>query len=265
MRERDDRAYEHVAIRGDGSRFPVEVRGKHSTIQGVPVRVTAIRDITQRKKDESERERLIAELTARNAEMERFTYTVSHDLKSPLITIYGFLGALKHDIEAGDSERFKNDMQRIASAASKMMRLLNDLLELSRVGRVAFVAERFELARWSRKPSSSIGSASRPRSARRRRRLASGGPGESRAAARGVPEPDRERTQVHGRFSRIRSWGSASGATRRGASATCATTASGSSLCTPSEFSVSSRTRSEVGRNGARACAGAKDPRVSRW
>ncbi|HVW26987.1 MAG TPA: PAS domain S-box protein [Polyangiaceae bacterium] len=145
MRERDDRAYEHVALRGDGSRFPVEVRGRHAVIQGTPVRVTAIRDMTQRKKDESVRERLITELSARNAEMEQFTYTVSHDLKSPLVTINGFLGALERDIELGDGERIKSDMQRIASAASKMMRLLNDLLELSRVGRVTLGTERVDL------------------------------------------------------------------------------------------------------------------------
>lgn len=145
MRERDDRAYEHIAMRADGSRFPVEARGRHSTIQGVPVRVTAIRDVTQRKKAEGERERLIAELSARNAEMEQFTYTVSHDLKSPLVTINGFLGALERDIETGERQRIESDMQRIASAASKMMRLLNDLLELSRVGRVALAAERVEL------------------------------------------------------------------------------------------------------------------------
>ena len=34
--------------------------------------------------------------------MERFTYTISHDLKSPLFTVKGFLGYLKEDVEAGD-------------------------------------------------------------------------------------------------------------------------------------------------------------------
>ncbi|HEX4340497.1 MAG TPA: PAS domain S-box protein [Polyangiaceae bacterium] len=145
MSDRADEVYEHLSMRADGTRFPVEVRGKHSTIQGVPVRVTAIRDITQRKKDEAERERLITELRARNAEMEQFAYTVSHDLKSPLVTINGFLGVLERDIAEGDGERVKSDIQRIASAASKMMRLLNDVLELSRVGRVANANERVAL------------------------------------------------------------------------------------------------------------------------
>ncbi len=78
---------------------------------------------------------IITELEARNAEMERFTYTVSHDLKSPLVTIRGFLGLLKQDIEAGDRQRANEDMDRIRHASQHMADLLQDLLELSRVGR----------------------------------------------------------------------------------------------------------------------------------
>ena len=75
------------------------------------------------------------ELEAKNAELERFTYTVSHDLKSPLVTIKGFLGLLEKDAVAGDFDRMRVDIQRIKSAAETMNRLLDELLELSRVGR----------------------------------------------------------------------------------------------------------------------------------
>lgn len=92
-------------------------------------------DITERKRAEQEREGLISELTAKNAELERFTYTVSHDLKSPLVTIKGFLGYLEQDVASTNVERTRNDVKRIANAVDKMTELLDDLLDLSRIGR----------------------------------------------------------------------------------------------------------------------------------
>ncbi len=82
------------------------------------------------------RKDLISELESKNAELERFTYTVSHDLKSPLFTIRGFLGYLEQDALSGNHERLKSDMQRITAATDKMQQLLNELLELSRIGRI---------------------------------------------------------------------------------------------------------------------------------
>jgi PAS domain S-box-containing protein len=95
-----------------------------------------VRDISLQKWIEVEREKLIADLESKNAELERFTYTVSHDLKSPLITIRGFLGFLREDSQSGNMVRLDADIKRISDATEKMQRLLNDLLELSRVGRL---------------------------------------------------------------------------------------------------------------------------------
>jgi len=85
---------------------------------------------------EEERKSLIAKLEAINAEIERFTYTAFHDLRAPLVTIKGFLGALERDLEADRREEVTKDLRRIAGAADKMDELLRDLLELFRVGRV---------------------------------------------------------------------------------------------------------------------------------
>ncbi len=105
-------------------------KGKTLYYEGV------IEDITARKQAEADREELIKELESKNAELEQFAYTVSHDLKSPIITIKGFLGYLREDSMFGNTARLESDIQRISDAAEKMHRLLNDLLELSRIGRM---------------------------------------------------------------------------------------------------------------------------------
>jgi signal transduction histidine kinase/streptogramin lyase len=75
------------------------------------------------------------QLAASNSELERFAYTVSHDLKSPLVTIRGFLGFLEPSAQRGDFERLRADISRIERASDRMTTLLDELLRLSRVGR----------------------------------------------------------------------------------------------------------------------------------
>jgi PAS domain S-box-containing protein len=91
--------------------------------------IGTVRDVTDRREAEEA-------LRRRTREMEQFTYTVSHDLKSPLVTITGFLGMLEAHLEAGRPERVKQAVERIRKAAGRMSHLIDDLLELSRVGRV---------------------------------------------------------------------------------------------------------------------------------
>jgi signal transduction histidine kinase len=103
-------------------------------------------DMQRKLRQQAEKERLyLKELEDKNAELERFTYTVSHDLRSPLITIQGFSGALKQSIAQGNSERIEKDIQRIHAAADKMQLLLDDLLELSRIGRLVNPPEEVSL------------------------------------------------------------------------------------------------------------------------
>ena len=85
----------------------------------------------------AEREALLRELEAKNAELERFSYTVSHDLKSPLITVQSFIGFLEQDAASGNLERLRADVARIRGAGEKMLSMLDELLELSRIGRIA--------------------------------------------------------------------------------------------------------------------------------
>lgn len=104
----------------------------------------------ERKQITAEQEELIAELESQNAELERFTYTVSHDLKTPLVTITGFLGHLRRNLDSGNAIKLEHDMARINGAANKMAQSLDDLLELSRIGRVVDSHETISLGTLAR-------------------------------------------------------------------------------------------------------------------
>jgi len=138
----------HQIVLSDGSERWVDSWGLLSRDRnGKPARVAGVvMDITDRKLAEQEREHLIRELEARNTELQQFTYTVSHDLKAPLITINGFLGYLEKDVLAGNTERMKADISRITEATDKMHRLLTELLELSRIGRIMNPSEMIPFA-----------------------------------------------------------------------------------------------------------------------
>jgi PAS domain S-box-containing protein len=132
---------EWTYIRCDGHRLPVwlsvaALRDAKGQLRGY---VGIAEDLTQRKAQEQE-------LRRKNEEMERFIYTVSHDLKSPLVTIKGFAGELLRALQEKRYEHLAEDLQRVIAATDKMSELLNDLLELSRVGRVMYPPSEVALA-----------------------------------------------------------------------------------------------------------------------
>ncbi len=102
-------------------------------------------EVERRQRAERQLRDLFTELENKNTELERFTYTASHDLKSPLITIKGFLGALEEDIATGNTKLIQADMARISASADPMSNLLDELLELSRIGRVVGPPEEIAL------------------------------------------------------------------------------------------------------------------------
>jgi len=97
-----------------------------------------------------------SELENQNAELERFAYTVSHDLKAPLVTIKGFLGLMRQDISARDQEASIRDADQIDKAADKMGQLLDELLELSRVGRQMNAPELINLTQLATEAASQV-------------------------------------------------------------------------------------------------------------
>ena len=144
---RDNFEFLHRVVWADGSIHWIQVQGRSTKREGSGRRVNGtVVDVTDRRLAEAERDRLIRELEQKNAELERFTYTVSHDLKSPLITVRGFLGSIESDVKDGRYDRLGGDVERILSATARMQKLLDELLNLSRIGRIVNPPERVPFA-----------------------------------------------------------------------------------------------------------------------
>lgn len=132
-------------VRKDGSRFWASVvvtalfdeEGKLSGFSKVT------RDVTERKRlmdqvhqHAQELEVQVREREATNAELESFSYSVSHDLRAPLRAIDGFATALREDYGDTLDDTAKDYLDRISAAAVRMNRLVQDLLNYSRLSRI---------------------------------------------------------------------------------------------------------------------------------
>jgi PAS domain S-box-containing protein len=128
---------EAVRVRKDGSTFwgnivLTAVRDRTNTLAGF-VKVT--RDLTERR---GAQERAAADdqaLKAVNAELEAFTYSVSHDLRAPIRQIEGFSKILGEHLGQHIDPQVAYYLQRIQEGSQHMGRLVNDLLDLSQIGR----------------------------------------------------------------------------------------------------------------------------------
>jgi len=89
---------------------------------------------------------LVRELEHKNRELEAFSYSVSHDLRAPLRAIAGFSQLLLDDYVDRLDERGRGYLERICSTAQRMDEIIEDLLKLSRLGRMELRRERMDLS-----------------------------------------------------------------------------------------------------------------------
>ncbi len=129
--------------RSDGTEFPVEISLSPLQTEAGTLVTAAIRDVTERRQAEHDIEELnvilerrATELEVANRELESFSYSVSHDLRAPLRTIDGFSQALLEDYRDKLPPDAQHFLERVRVAAQRMAKLIDDLLELSRISRV---------------------------------------------------------------------------------------------------------------------------------
>jgi len=148
LKEKGELETEVEVLRKNGERFFAllslsikhDLNGNPSGLIGYTI------DITDRKKSEYKILRQQKALEAANKELEAFSYSVSHDLRSPLRAIDGFSAALLEDYYDLLDDNGKHYFQRIRRSAQRMADLIDDLLQLSRVGRLQIKKEPVNLS-----------------------------------------------------------------------------------------------------------------------
>jgi PAS domain S-box-containing protein len=122
-------------------------------IGGEPCSIAVVIDITESKAAEEKLKQTLAELesssaqlAATNKELESFSYSVSHDLRSPLRSIDGFSQALLEDYENKLDKTGKDYLQRLRGASQKMGELIDGILNLSRLTRSEMHKEKVNLS-----------------------------------------------------------------------------------------------------------------------
>jgi PAS domain S-box-containing protein len=122
-------------LRRDGTEVPIELSiGSWNGPDGLAFS-GVLRDITERKRAEAALATANRELERANAELETLVYSASHDLKSPMVSLLGYLEYLRLDYGEVLGAEGNHYLDRMADSTLYMQQLIHDLIDLSRVGR----------------------------------------------------------------------------------------------------------------------------------
>jgi PAS domain S-box-containing protein len=131
--------HEGWRLRKDGTKFwgNIIITALHDENNNVIGFSKITRDLTDKKKSEDEMIRSMQLLEQKNNELEQFAYVASHDIKEPLRKIVAFGDLLQHNYSESLEERAKEYIIRMQKASQRMMDLIENLLEFSRIDRIA--------------------------------------------------------------------------------------------------------------------------------
>lgn len=133
------------ALRRDGTEFLAELSITVTHIDGAPAFTGVVRDITEFKKAEHEREQLIKALAKSNEELDQFAYVASHDLKAPLRGIANLSQWMEEDLGGSLAGEGKAHMELLRGRVNRMEALIDGILQYSRAGRMRVKPETVDI------------------------------------------------------------------------------------------------------------------------
>ncbi|WP_233809860.1 sensor histidine kinase [Paraburkholderia sp. HP33-1] len=131
--------------RKDGSTFPMDLAVAQMQIGQRRMFTGVVRDITERRRAEEQRQRLLHEVSAANEELTNFAYVVSHDLKAPLRGIGSLANWLSTDYADKVDDEGREHMRLLIGRVHRMSALIDGILQYSRVGRVKEATVKIDL------------------------------------------------------------------------------------------------------------------------
>lgn len=144
-REMQTLVIEISAVHADGHVFPLEANINHLLFEGSEHVVIFARDVSERRLAEQRQEKLNEELFAINKELDDFAYVVSHDLKAPLRGISSLATWLLQDYSDRLDESGQEQLYLMLDRTKRMERLIESVLQYSRVGRMTESKELVDL------------------------------------------------------------------------------------------------------------------------
>ncbi|MEA3288161.1 MAG: histidine kinase N-terminal 7TM domain-containing protein [Candidatus Marinimicrobia bacterium] len=128
-----DGPYEVTALRKDGSTFLSDVRAKLMQYKGRKVHITILRDITERKHAEERKEQALLEAHSANKVKDQFIANISHEFRTPLTSINGFISHLKHSLEKKLEPEELDSFMFINQSSERLLQTVDEILSVSQL------------------------------------------------------------------------------------------------------------------------------------